>query len=173
MSQSTNNNKPIFISNEPIFVSLEEIKQNKLFELIYVSNEPIYFEPNYDDPLYVSLEQIKQIKQNKLNRDKWINAYKAYATFYRLSIGKDDDIFKVCNEHHVLTYIQQTKINCPFNCICDDKFDEDIKFYGHVILPGYLQCTYGTNINIESKDIGKYFGAIVQNPSQFVIITKC
>ena len=128
----------------------------------------MYFRPSAKKA-YDALVAEQSLIQSVVDEDEWIDAYKAYAKNKGLWIEDGDDIFAICNEYHVQTYIDHTEFNCPLNCyFTESNYDE---CHGHVIFLGHNRCTGGTKVYIKPY-VSMKIGAIADHPSSYVQIER-
>jgi hypothetical protein len=104
---------------------------------------------------------IKDIK-TLLKKDEWIEKYREYAllnNLYDMEEIDDDNIFRVCNLHHMNKLLYNFKVDCTCNAECDipnnAEKEHHIEYYNDC-------CTYGTRAMIfpKKKKVINFIGFI-------------
>ena len=107
--------------------------------------------------LRVLLAELKPIQQ-ALEEETWRPKYLAYAFKHNL-VCDDENIFRVCNGHHM----EELLFDWHFDCPCDTDYygcysEPDESVHGHSFCDGEGRCTRGTKMyvdwDVDDLDLG-------------------
>jgi hypothetical protein len=178
-----NNNLIISIENDIAYYQeqLQQIPtplQNTLPFQTY--NEYVAEIKKFDSANKAYLRQCNSINQqitelvHLILMEKWRASYVKYARVYNIDVALDsDDIFEICNLHHLeeLECSQTWEFACPLDC-CDS--DSESGDYGdHTVKLEAWRCSYGSSVNctVNKTNIEKLIGFItVSDLEEFVEI---
>ena len=124
--------------------------ESQQFEMFLLKNEF----PNS----YTIVQDIKTI----LKKYEWIEKYRQYAhlnNLYDIEEIDDDNIFRVCNIHHMNKLLSTFKVECT----CDTEYDMTKHAEKEHYIDHYdICCSYGTNVMIfpKKKKVIKFIGFI-------------
>lgn len=92
-------------------------------------------------------EMLKQVDV-ALEEDTWRPKYLIYAWKNKLKCD-DENIFRVCNEHHMEELLSEWWFDCPCYADCPHWSGEDEDENGHAFRAGEGRCTRGTKMHVE------------------------
>ena len=92
-------------------------------------------------------EMLKEVDV-ALEEDTWRPKYLIYAWKNKLKCD-DENIFHVCNEHHMKELLSEWWFDCPCYADCPHWSGEDEDENGHTFREGDGRCTRGTKMHVE------------------------